>query len=70
MGPIKTKDLIILDEPTDGFSTQQLDKLRDVLDQLGVKQTIIVSHESKIESFVEHVIRIGKSGHVSRVIEI
>ena len=64
---IKTKDIIILDEPTDGFSSEQLDKVRDVLDQLAIKQTIIVSHESKIESFVEHVIRINKNEHVSRV---
>ena len=62
------KDLIILDEPTDGFSAEQLDKVRDVLDQIGVKQTIIVSHESKIESFVDSVVRVSKSEHVSEVI--
>ncbi|KKU99675.1 MAG: hypothetical protein UY34_C0040G0001, partial [Parcubacteria group bacterium GW2011_GWA2_48_9] len=57
---IKTKDIIMLDEPTDGFSTEQLDKVRDVLEQLSMKQVIIVSHESKIESFVENVIRVQK----------
>ncbi|MBI2129819.1 AAA family ATPase [Candidatus Woesearchaeota archaeon] len=62
---IRTKDLIILDEPTDGFSETQLDKIRDVLDQLNVKQAIIVSHESKIESFVDNVIKIRKEGHES-----
>ncbi len=65
---IKTKDLIILDEPTDGFSTEQLDKLRDVLEQLNLKQVIIVSHEAKIESFVERIIRIEKREHISRII--
>lgn len=64
---IKTKSLLILDEPTDGFSMEQLDKVREVLDRLKLQQTIIVSHESKIESFVENVIRIQKEGHVSRV---
>ena len=64
---IKTKDLLILDEPTDGFSSEQLDKVREVLEKLNLRQTIIVSHESKIESFVEKVIRIQKEGHVSRV---
>ncbi len=64
---IRTKDLLILDEPTDGFSSEQLDKVREVLDKLGLKQTIIVSHESKIESFVERVIRVNKEGHVSKV---
>ena len=68
MKGIKTKDMIILDEPTDGFSSEQLDKVRDVLEQIGVNQTIIVSHESKIESFVDNVIRINKNEHVSEVI--
>ena len=65
---IKTKDLIILDEPTEGFSTEQLDKLREVLERIGLKQILIVSHEGKIESFVEEVVRIHKEGGVSRVI--
>ncbi len=63
---IKTKDILMLDEPTDGFSSEQLDRIRDVLEQLGTKQVIIVSHESKIESFVDKVIRIGKEEHISR----
>ena len=65
---IKTKDIIMLDEPTDGFSTEQLDRVREVLDRLGISQTILVSHESKIESFVNNVIRIAKTEHVSRVV--
>jgi DNA repair protein SbcC/Rad50 len=64
---IKTQDLIILDEPTDGFSDEQLDKVRDVLDQLAMRQTIVVSHESKIESFVDSVIRVAKDSHVSSI---
>jgi DNA repair protein SbcC/Rad50 len=63
---IKTKDLIMLDEPTDGFSSEQLDKIRDVLELLHTKQAIIVSHEQKIESFVDKVIRITKQEHSSR----
>jgi exonuclease SbcC len=68
MKDIKTKNMIILDEPTDGFSSEQLDKVRDVIDQIGLNQVIIVSHESKIESFVNNVIRINKNEHVSEVI--
>lgn len=64
---IKTKDLLILDEPTDGFSSDQLDKVRDVLDRLKLKQMLIVSHESKIESFVENIIRVNKEGQVSKI---
>lgn len=66
---IKTKNLLILDEPTDGFSSEQLDKVRDVLERLNLQQTIIVSHESKIESFMNNIIRIVKEGHVSRVLQ-
>ena len=64
---IKTKDLLILDEPTDGFSSEQLDKVREVLERLKLQQIILVSHESKIESFVNKVIRVGKQGHVSEI---
>jgi exonuclease SbcC len=66
---IKTKDLLILDEPTDGFSSEQLDRIRDVINELKLKQVIIVSHEPKIDSFVDNVIRLHKEEHVSRIIE-
>jgi len=65
---IKTKDLIILDEPTDGFSTDQLEKIRDVLDELNLRQMIIVSHEPKIDTFVDNVIKVYKEGHISRIV--
>lgn len=58
---IKTRGLIILDEPTDGFSDQQLDKVRDILDELNSEQLILVSHEQKIESFVDNVIKLKKT---------
>jgi len=64
---IKTRDIVILDEPTDGFSEQQLDKMRDILNELKVKQLIIVSHESKIESFVENIIKFKKEDGITRV---
>ena len=66
---IKTKDIVILDEPTDGFSDQQLDKMRDVLNELNVKQLIVVSHEQKIEGFVENVVKLKKEKGVSGVEE-
>jgi len=69
LSQIKTKDLVILDEPTDGFSEQQLDKMRDVLHQLNVGQMIIVSHEQRIEGFVENLIRFQKKDGVSSIEE-
>lgn len=65
---IKTRDLLILDEPTDGFSAEQLDKMKNVLSEINAKQIILVSHESKIENFVENIIRFEKEGHISRII--
>jgi len=67
LSKVKTRDLVILDEPTDGFSEQQLDKMRDIFRQMEVRQLIIVSHEQKIESFVENVIRFRKENGISRV---
>jgi exonuclease SbcC len=67
LSKIKTGNLIILDEPTDGFSAQQLDKIRDVLAQLNAEQLILVSHEPKIESFVDNIIRFSKEGGKTRV---
>lgn len=67
MSNLKTKDIIILDEPTDGFSEQQLDKMRDIFDQLNSEQIILVSHEQKIEGFVDNIIKIQKDG-TSRIL--
>ena len=68
MSSINTKNILILDEPTDGFSSEQLDKLRNVLNELKLNQIIIVSHDSKIDSFVDHVVRISKENHISSVV--
>lgn len=64
---IKTRDLLILDEPTDGFSAEQLDKMKYVLQEINAKQLILVSHEFKIENFVDNIIRFEKEGHISRI---
>ena len=64
-GSLHTKDLLILDEPTDGFSTEQIDRLREVLIQLGLTQLLIVSHEQKLESLSDNIIRIQKNNNGS-----
>lgn len=63
---INTKDLLILDEPTEGFSFEQLDKLSVVLHEIKTKQIIIVSHEQKLESLAENVIQIEKN-NISKI---
>ena len=67
LSKIKTRNLVILDEPTDGFSSSQLDKMRDVLSQLKTEQLIIVSHEQKIEGFVDNILRCKKEAGVTLV---
>ncbi len=65
---VNTRDIIILDEPTDGFSSEQIDKIKNVLEELKMKQIIIVSHEPKIEAFADRIIKVEKRGHTSRVL--
>ncbi|MCP8310518.1 MAG: SMC family ATPase [Candidatus Methylarchaceae archaeon HK01M] len=60
-------NLLILDEPTDGFSKEQLNKLRDVLRELNCEQVIMVSHERELEGFVDQVYRITKERGISKV---
>lgn len=67
LSKIKTRDLVILDEPTDGFSESQLDKMRDVLSQLKVKQLILVSHEQKIEGFVDNILKFKKVNGITQI---
>jgi exonuclease SbcC len=67
MSDINTKNLLMLDEPTDGFSQDQLDRMRNVLEELNTEQTIIVSHDPKVESFVDRVIRLEKSEHITNI---
>ncbi|MBI4448173.1 AAA family ATPase [Candidatus Woesearchaeota archaeon] len=67
MSTIKTDGLLILDEPTDGFSSEQLDRMKPLLKELELEQVIVVSHESKIESFVDNVLRFSKNEHISRI---
>ncbi len=67
MSKIKTRDLIILDEPTDGFSEQQIDKMRDIFQQLNVGQLIVVSHEQKIDGFVDNAIKFKKENGVTKI---
>lgn len=61
-------NLLILDEPTDGFSKGQLYKVRDILNELKCPQVILVSHERELESFADHIYRIVKTNGISQVI--
>jgi exonuclease SbcC len=60
-------NLLILDEPTDGFSKAQLSKVRELLDELHSQQIILVSHEKELETYVDNVFLVSKSEGHSRV---
>ncbi|MGA2625667.1 MAG: SMC family ATPase [Candidatus Bathyarchaeia archaeon] len=58
-------NLLILDEPTDGFSREQVLKIRDILSELRCPQVIMVSHEKELEGFADHVFRVRKADGTS-----
>jgi len=60
-------NLLILDEPTDGFSKEELYKVREILRELKCPQVIMVSHEAELESFATHILRVSKAGGKSTV---
>jgi len=62
-----TGDLVILDEPTDGFSKEQIQKMRDVIEELHSKQVILVSHEKELESMADRIMLVEKVNGTSRV---
>ena len=61
-------NLLILDEPTDGFSRSQLEKMRDVLQDMNSKQIILVSHENVLESCSNTIFKVSKTNGISEII--
>jgi exonuclease SbcC len=60
-------NLLILDEPTDGFSKEQLSRMRDILRELKCPQVILVSHEKELEGFADRVIKVEKREGISHI---
>ncbi len=60
-------NLLILDEPTDGFSKDQLYKLKDVFDKMETDQVIIVSHEKELMNLADVVFHVEKVNGISRI---
>jgi DNA repair protein SbcC/Rad50 len=57
---MKTNGILILDEPTDGFSSEQVQKMGKIFEELQYSQMILVSHEREMDNFVDRVIEIKK----------
>ena len=60
-------NLLILDEPTDGFSKNQLGKIRELLDELKSQQIVLVSHEKELETYVDNIFHISKQDGISKI---
>ena len=60
-------NLLILDEPTDGFSKNQLGKIRELLDELKSEQIVLVSHEKELETYVDNIFQISKQDGISKI---
>ncbi|MCI4367521.1 MAG: hypothetical protein L3K08_07200, partial [Thermoplasmata archaeon] len=56
---------LILDEPTDGFSPEQVIRVGELLRNLGLPQVILVSHETGLAAVADDVVRISKVEGVS-----
>lgn len=65
---MKTNGILILDEPTEGFSSEQVQKMGKIFEELNYSQMIIVSHESQIEDFVDKLIKVQKDTE-SKILE-
>ena len=63
-------NLLILDEPTDGFSKNQLGKIRDLLDELKSEQIVLVSHEKELETYVDNIFQISKNNGISKILRL
>ncbi len=53
-------DTVLLDEPTDGFSPEQVVRMGELLDELDLPQVILVSHEDALAGIADRVVRVVK----------
>lgn len=67
LGREQKLNILILDEPTDGFSNEQIDRLGNILKESNLKQILLVSHDEKIESISDEIIHIEKVNHISTI---
>ncbi|HEY6237971.1 MAG TPA: hypothetical protein VIZ68_02140, partial [Thermoplasmata archaeon] len=55
-----TLETLILDEPTDGFSPEQVVRMGELLENLGIPQVLLVSHEPQLTSVADRIVRVEK----------
>jgi len=60
-------DTIILDEPTDGFSPEQVGRMGELLRTLPWGQVIVVTHEAGLAAIADRSVRVEKVAGASRL---
>ncbi len=58
-------ETLMLDEPTDGFSPEQVQSMGELLDRLALPQVILVSHERELEAIADRVVVVEKQNGAS-----
>jgi DNA repair protein SbcC/Rad50 len=53
-------ETLLLDEPTDGFSPEQVVRMGELLEALALPQVILVSHEDELAGIADRVVRVEK----------
>jgi DNA repair protein SbcC/Rad50 len=66
LGAVRLETLI-LDEPTDGFSSEQMIRMGELFDELHLPQVIVVSHETQLMSIADRSLRVRKEDGRSTV---
>jgi energy-coupling factor transporter ATP-binding protein EcfA2 len=52
---------MLLDEPTDGFSAEQVVRMGELLEELALPQVIVVSHEAELAGIADRTVRVVKT---------
>jgi DNA repair protein SbcC/Rad50 len=59
LGTVRLQTLL-LDEPTDGFSAEQVVRMGELLEELALPQVVLVSHESELGGVADRTVRVVK----------
>ncbi len=59
LGSVRLETLL-LDEPTDGFSAEQVVRMGELLEELALPQVVLVSHESELAGVADRTVRVVK----------
>jgi exonuclease SbcC len=61
-------DILILDEPSEGFSQYQIERFSQILKDSNIAQIILVSHDSKIENIADKIFYLEKIRHQTKIL--